>query len=157
MSTIIEDSRQQAGKHRKKHSYWAQNGVLTVRCALPYGDYIAAPKIAVDTKQDVLEIAGNMCGSAKEKARFREECKKARDAGAELVFLIEDRRFGSVSDLYGQKLKLHNGMTVPGDQLAAAMEIMKARYGCRFVFCKPEDSGRFVMEILYGNDGNNED
>ena len=148
MKTIIEDVNQKKGKHVLKNEYWESQGVAVERCHLPWGDYIAAPKVAVDTKQDIVEITTNMCGSMNEKRRFREECKGAQAAGCKLVFLIEDKRYNQIGDLYGEKVWLHTGQIIPGDQVARAMETMAARYGCEFRFCRPEDAGRIVEEIL---------
>ena len=145
---ILQDSRQKKDKHTLKNEFWASQGDTVVRCKLPWGDYCKPPAISVDTKADIIEIAQNMCGSMKEKRRFAEEVKGARDAGCRLVFLIEDRRYQDVSDLYGEKIYLHNGHIIKGDQLATAMQTMAARYGCKFEFCAPEDAGRRVKEIL---------
>ena len=145
---LIEDSRQQMGKHTLKNEFWASEGDTVVRCKLPWGDYALIPEVSVDTKADVTEICQNMCGSMREKRRFAEEVKGARDAGCRLVFLIEDRRYQDVSDLYGEKIWLHSGQVIKGDQLAMAMQTMEARYGCEFQFCTPEDAGRRVKEIL---------
>lgn len=145
---LQEDSRQKKDKHTLKNEFWASQGDTVVRCKLPWGDYCKPPTASVDTKADVVEICQNMCGSMKEKRRFAEEVKGARDAGCRLVFLIEDRRYQDVSDLYGEKIYLHSGQTIKGDQLATAMQTMAARYGCEFEFCAPEDAGRRVKEIL---------
>ena len=148
MPTIIEDTRQKAEKHEIKHRYWQDNGISIVRSALPFGDYIKAPDIAIDTKQDITEIGVNMCGSAREKKRFREECKLAQDSGCKLIFLIEDKRFSSIDDLYGTMIALHNGQILNGDQLATAMHTMTGRYGCEFRFCHPNESARIITELL---------
>lgn len=151
MVGITEDTRQKADKHQGKHRYWDDIGVTYIRCALPFGDYAPVPKVAVDTKQDITEIGMNMCGNGKEKHRFAAECKKAKDFGCRLVFLIEDRRFKDIGDLYGKQIHLHNGMTIPGDQLATAMHTMSGRYGCQFVFCDPKESGQKIIELLESN------
>lgn len=153
MTVIIEDTRQKAEKHAQKHETWRDDKDIVIRCKLPYGDYIRAPRMSVDTKQNIQEIAVNMCGNGREKARFREECKLAKEAEATLVFLIEDDRVTDVSDLYGQSIWIHSGKVIPGDQLAQAMHVMSERYGCRFEFCKPEDAGRRVKEVLEEEDG----
>ena len=145
---ILEDSRQKKDKHALKNEFWASEGDTVTRCKLPWGDYCKPPTASVDTKADVVEICQNMCSSMREKKRFAEEVKGARDAGCRLVFLIEDRRFRTVSDLYGEKIYLHTGQMIKGDQLATAMQTMAARYGCEFQFCAPEDAGRRVKEIL---------
>ena len=153
MLALIEDTRQKADKHRRKHRYWDETGVTVIRSALAFGDYVKAPEVAVDTKQDVYEIGMNMCGNGKEKHRFAEECKKANDAGCKLIFLIEDRRFTDINDLYGKQIHLHNGMKIPGDQLATAMHTMSGRYGCEFIFCDPKDTAQLIIKLLEANDG----
>lgn len=153
MLAIIEDTRQKADKHEAKHQFWAEIGVGYMRSALAFGDYIKAPAVAVDTKQDIYEIGMNMCGNSKEKHRFAAECKKAKDFGCKLIFLIEDRNFTEISDLYGKQIHLHNGMTVPGDQLATAMHTMSGRYGCEFMFCDPRESGKRIIELLESKNG----
>ena len=148
MQTILEDTRQKADKHKTKHGYFADEGIDLIRCALPFGDYAPPPKVAIDTKQDVSEIAYNMCSSSKEKARFRRECIKAQEAGCKLIFLIEDSHYNNITDLYGTQIFLHNGKLIPGDQLATAMCIMSERYGCEYLFCKPKDAGQKIIELL---------
>lgn len=148
MNCILVDSRQKKGKHETKHEQMRSSGIRLVRCALPWGDYIAAPRIAIDTKQDIHEIAANLCGSSAETKRVREEVKKARDAGCKLIFLVEDPHYNEIADLYGTKVYLHSGRTIPGDQLATAMHIMENRYGCEFWFCDPSEAGRVIEKIL---------
>ena len=148
MISLIEDTRQKKDKHALKNRIWESEGVHVVRCALPFGDYFPVPKVAVDTKQDILEIAGNLCGAAAEKKRVREEIKKANEAGCKLIFLIEDKRYSEIEDLYGKKFRLHNGQTIPGDQLATAMLVMQERYQCEFWFSDPKESARVIRELL---------
>lgn len=145
---LIEDTRQQKDKHTLKNEFWASEGDVVVRCKLPFGDYCRMPTISVDTKANIEEICQNMCGSMSEKRRFAEEVKGAKDAGCRLVFLIEDGRYLNITDLYGEKIQLRSGLTINGDQLALAMDTMAGRYGCEFRFCRPEDTGRIVKEIL---------
>lgn len=145
---IVEDTRNKTGKHENKHDYWNRTGTEWIRSALPFGDYWKAPRIAVDTKQDIQEITANMCGAAREKKRFREECKKAQAAGCKLVFLIEDKRYHVPEDLLGKRVYILNGQTIPGDQVCMAMRMHEERYGCEFWFCDPAESGRVIEEIL---------
>ena len=153
MLTIIEDTKQKIDKHRRKNKYWQEHGIKVIRCGLPYGDYVKAPTVSVDTKQDIAEIGNNMCGSAKEKHRFAEECKLAKESGCKLIFLIEDARYKDIGDLYGKIIRLHNGMDIPGDQLATAMHTMSGRYGCLFMFCSPKDTAKTVIDLLEAYDG----
>jgi len=148
---IIEDTRQQAGKHKKKHDWWTSNGDELIRCKLPFGDYALPPKISVDTKANLTEIATNMCGAYKERRRFKDECVYAQQCGCKLVFLIECNK-ASVDDLFGIDIMLGNGRFIKGDQLAIAMMTMASRYGCEFQFAKPSESARRINEILNGRE-----
>ena len=153
MLAIIEDTKQKIGKHLNILNFFQSVGINVRRCGLPYGDYIKAPEVSVDTKQNIEEIAYNMCGRATEKHRFASECNDAKDDGCKLYFLIEDKRFTEISDLYGKQIHLRNGITIPGDQLATAMGTMSGRYGCEFVFCDPNESGRKIIELLESKNG----
>lgn len=145
---IQEDTRQQSGKHKAKHGYFEVNDIDVIRSKLPYGDYCKPPAVAVDTKQGIHEIAVNLCGAMSERARVREECKLAKMAGAELIFLIEDGAYTQPSDLIGKEFHLLSGKTVSGQQLYLAMQTMSARYGCRFEFCPPSEAGRRIVGLL---------
>ena len=160
---IIEDTAQKKGKHELKNQWWAENGISISRCHLPFGDYCLPPKVAIDTKADMSEIAGNMCGTTKEHIRFREECKKAQAHGCTLVFLIENEDgISSIDDVerWLNPRRFVSEKAVTGERLAKTMRTMSDRYGCRFMFCSPEESAQKIKEILeqgaehYGNNTN---
>lgn len=146
---IIEDTRQQKGKHELKHDYFSANDIRLVRCALPFGDYAPVPPVSVDTKKDMDEIAMNICG--KEHKRFINECKAAKDAGCKLVILVENRlgitAMGEVHKWINPRT-IYSDKCVQGDRLQKAMETISERYGVEFRFCVPEDAGRIIQEIL---------
>lgn len=146
---IIEDTRQQKGKHELKHDYFSANDIRLVRCALPFGDYAPVPPVSVDTKKDMDEIAMNICG--KEHKRFINECKAAKDAGCKLVILVENRlgitAMGEVHKWINPRT-IYSEKCVQGDRLQKAMETISERYGVEFRFCVPEDAGRIIQEIL---------
>ena len=146
---IIEDTRQQAGKHDIKHEWFGTNGVELVRSKLPFGDYALVPSIAVDTKKDMDEIAANICG--KEHTRFINECKAAKAAGCSLVILVENEV--GISDMSQVHIwinprSVYSMKCVQGARLQKAMETISERYGVKFLFCKPEESAQKILEIL---------
>lgn len=151
---ILEDTRQQANKHRLKHEYWSEHGIEVVRTKLLVGDYMLfGGTICVDTKMDVEEIAGNIGGS--NHARFREECKLAKRIGATLIVLVENLNgFRSIQDVTAWVNPNLNktARSIEGPRLAKAMNTMSERYGVQFTFCAPEDSGRMVINLLNGED-----
>ena len=146
MAIIIEDTRQKDGKHQQKHIGFEDLGVDLLRCKLPFGDYALPPAVSVDTKENLEEIAGNLCGSMKERDRFIRECKAAAAAGCQLVIMVETEHDGSLLDL--GDIRIGNGMTVTGLQLYRAMTAVSGRYGVRFVLVRPEDAAKEIMKIL---------
>ena len=150
MITIVEDSRQKVGKHQQKHIGFEDLGVGLLRCKLPFGDYALPPAVSVDTKENLEEIAGNLCGSKKERDRFIRECKAAAAAGCQLVIMVETEHDGSLLDL--GDIRIGSGKVVTGLQLYRAMTAVSGRYGVRFVLVRPEDAAKEIMRILHGKE-----
>ena len=145
---ILEDTRQQSGKHGLKHKWWEANGVKIVRSKLVVGDYSLPPTVSVDTKASLMEITKNLCGSIAEKRRFTTECKKAQEIGCRLVFLIETGQVKELEDLFDRNIALKSGQVIPGIQVARAMSVMHERYGVEFVFCPGKAAAEKVIDIL---------
>lgn len=191
---LIEDKGNQAGKHCVKHAYWESIGVPFERYPLPVGDYIIANdkvldviarkqrrgndvkkmdflgtySVAVDTKRDMTEIVGNICGQ--QHARFRDECILAQNNGIKLYVLIENTdKIGSIEDVfrwqnprmhrYNKIAFMHNigkWLNVPlpkskptdGRTLAKAMLTMENRYDVVFKFCNPAEAGERILSLL---------
>ena len=146
---IQEDTRQQSGKHNIKHAYFDDNEIGVVRCKLPFGDYAPIPPVSVDTKKDMDEIAQNICG--KEHRRFVNECKAARDAGCKLIILVENTvgisKLSQVH-LWKNPRSCYSPNCVQGPRLQKAMETISSRYGAEFRFCRPEESGEIIIQII---------
>ena len=152
---LIEDTRQQRGKHGLKAAHFESVGEHVVRCALPVGDYQRPAKVAVDTKKDIIELGMDV---KKDHARFARECKRARDLGTLLVILVENE--DGVANLHdleewveGDKSfdkRNRNGKAVryTGKAIASACKTMHEKYGVRFGFCAPEEAGAKVLRIL---------
>ena len=149
MIHIIEDTRQQAGKHDIKHTSLSNNGIGVIRCKLPFGDYAPVPPVSVDTKANMDEIAANICG--KEHTRFINECKAAKAAGCQLVILVEnDLGISCLSEVHNwiNPRVVYSPNCVQGPRLQKAMETISERYGVRFEFCTPEEAGSRILELL---------
>ena len=56
---IVEDTRQQSGKHEAKNAYFKSNGIKVVRSKLFVGDYTRLDNqtVAIDSKQSFLELS----------------------------------------------------------------------------------------------------
>lgn len=146
---IQEDTRQQAGKHDIKHEFFDDHHISVVRCKLPFGDYAPIPKVSVDTKASMDEIAANICG--KEHTRFINECKAAKAAGCQLIILVENEvNISSLSEvhLWKNPRSVYSPKCVQGPRLQRAMQTISERYGVRFEFCTPEEAGSRIVELL---------
>lgn len=150
--TIIEDTRQQKGKHALKLSHFEQNKIKVVRSKLPIGDYanIKNMSVVVDTKKDIQEVVGNVIQDHK---RFTEECKLATDSEIQLIVLVENvNGVKCINDLYSWynwRLKKSPKATT-GRQLAKILTAMEYKYGVKFEFCHPDEAGARVIELLGG-------
>ena len=169
---ILEDTRQQSAKHYKKNKYFEEQGIIIHRTKLWVGDYTLPTdqSICIDTKRDIAELIGDICG--KQHDRFREELKRAQDAGIKLIILVEDdggycdRKktirndpVTTLQDLFRWKnprLFIFQGgkqkypKATKGATLAKACMTMQKKYGCEFLFCRTADSGKMIVEILTG-------
>lgn len=149
--TLVEDSRQQAGKHEIKHNRWAEQGVLLTRCKIPVGDYCKPPEVSVDTKANIAEIAQNIGGGKDEHQRFIRELKLAYELKCKLYILIENtegyRCIDDVQRWYNPRTE-HSPNCIQGPRLAKAMHTIETRYGCTFMFCSPEEAADVIMDLL---------
>lgn len=191
---LIEDKGQKEGQHILKNRYFENNEIEVLRAPLPVGDYIVADDkvsdvihrkakrnmevkkmdflgtytVAVDTKKDMQEIIGNICG--KSHPRFRDECILAQNNGIKLYVLVENADgVKSVEDVFkwrnprlerynrikymqscGKWLNASIPITPPtsGKTLAKSMLTMQLKYGVEFVFCRPEEAGKKIIELL---------
>lgn len=158
---IIEDTRQQAGKHDTKHEQWLEAGVELIRSKLAFGDYALPPVVAVDTKASILELAMDI---DQQHERFRRELIAAQEAGCLLVILTENgdgvTDLGTLAAWQNPRrfINERRGLRPPitGARLAKACAAMEKKYGVRFDFCPPQDAAARVVEILMeegGRDG----
>ncbi len=150
--TIIEDTRQQVGKHDLKHKYFEELQIKIIRSKLPVGDYanIKDLSIIVDTKKDIQEIIGNV---TTQHERFRNECILAQESDIKLIVLIENEdNITKIDDLYqwyNWRLK-KNKKALTGNQLAKILHTMEEKYGVKFEFCKPVDAGKMICGFIRG-------
>ena len=155
---LLEDTRQQKGKHTAKHEWWAAHDLSLVRCKLPFGDYCSPPPVSVDTKASIAELAYDI---DHDHERFRREVAGARDAGVRLVILVENE--DGVNDLAGLAAwresatdfgrRLYARRRIEGSRLAKACATMNERYGVEFLFCAPSESAGIITKLLLGGDG----
>lgn len=194
---ILEDMGQKKEKHTVKNKWFYENGIDVIRVPLPVGDYVVAnekvmdvldrkerrnikPKkmdflgtysIAVDTKENIGEIANNICGKSHD--RFRDECILAQNNGIQLYILVENEdgvndirdlfewynprldRYNKIKFMHDigkwQHIPLQKKPPTKGKSLAKAMITMEQEYGVRFLFCHPSKAGAKVIGLLEGD------
>ncbi len=144
--TIIEDTRNKEGKHDNVKAYCERNGIELIRQKLDVGDYqLPDGKIAIDTKQNLSELATNLMNRA-DHARFWKEVRRAREQGIKLIVLCEHGgKVRSIPDI----AQWHSPYSpVDGKSLMAEIYRVHIAYGVEFVFCSKRSTGRRIVELL---------
>lgn len=138
-------------------------------------DLIGAIKRSCDSKNSMSEIYADVIG--KQHERFRDELILAQQNNIQLIILIESapevrcledvKRWKNWKQLYaycrrnniptGQGMMeriedfvAHGGQRPPvsGEQLHKAMVTLSRKYGCRWCFCMPEETGKAIIYLL---------
>ena len=198
------DRNQLTGTHKKSnesnHRRMLSMGHELMPLPLPYGDYIQITpdiaetikrrgdkikkmdlvndiKIAVDRKNSIDEICGNLCSSQREHERFREEAITAQKAGAKFYVVIEtEEKIRSLDDIrkwsnprlhrynkinYMHRLGKWQNVKNPGKRppcdnirLMKTMYTMAQKYSINWVFCSPYESAAKIVELLTGEENN---
>ena len=146
---IVEDSRNQIGKHKNINAYLKSVGLRVIRSKLIVGDYVIANRqdTSIDTKKDMVEVSQDIFQDHK---RFRSECELAKDCEIRLVVLIEDNTVGSYDELlqWVNPQPNRSALTPNGERCFKVMKAMEYTYGVEFQFCKKQDTGKRILEIL---------
>ena len=188
---ILVDTGQQKKKHDLKHECMEKLGAELQIVPLPVGEYVRVSgevedvlnrktnrgidvkkmdllgsyKVSVDTKRDIQEAIGNICGPQHD--RFRDEVILAQRNQIKLYILIENtdgvstlddldtwenprkkmKKWVSVADGGRKRVPVSQNAT-KGVSLAKAMRTMQEKYGVTFLFCKPEEAGAKILELL---------
>ena len=168
---LLEDSRQQVGKHDKKHKWFAEHGIEIRRTKLWKGDYTLPTdqSICIDTKKDLQEVLSNL---TEQHDRFAREADEAAEAGIRLIILVENDggevKKGSgiynpvitrIEDVHKWKnprlFIMKNGKqkypkATRGAVLQKMLMSFAEHHNCEFQFCHSRDSARRIVEILTG-------
>lgn len=194
--TLIEDKGNKVEQHKQKNDYWARNGVSVIRSPLPVGDYILLTDkvqdmldrkakrdkpvkkmdylgtydVAVDTKKDIQELVGNVCGDGHD--RFRDELILAQNNGIKLYILVQNdfdvvdlkreivnhtiHRLEDLHSWINPRLWIRDKKTgkqkypraTKGVTLMKACMTLEKKYGCKFVFCSNVEAGAYVLALL---------
>lgn len=150
MITIQCDTREHRSEWERISSQFDSLGVKYFRSKLYVGDYqsLDNPRLVVDRKKDLQEIAGNVC---QQHERFRAELVRAQEAGIQIVILCEHGgSIKSLEDVYfwENPRRRESPGAISGHRLFKILNTMKDKYGVRFEFCDKRSTGRRIVEIL---------
>lgn len=149
IETILCDSRQHK---RTKQRLWEavekdfnNMGYMTLTNKLPFGDYALMSNLykVVDTKVGFEEVVHNFC--SKDRERVKAEILGAKRHEVELVFLIIDDVADCIDDA---RMWVNMKGKVSGETLYKTLTTWQEKYGCRFEFCKPQDTAVSILSIL---------
>lgn len=154
---LIEDTRNQIGKHKNIEAYCKQQGIEIVRQALNVGDYmLSGPEfggikgdIAVDSKYGIPELA-SCC--FQEHERFRDELQRAQKLGIQLIILTEEVLPHGRLDYWRSPMGRDGLPRYKFDPvtLRKCLITMQEKYQCRFRFCDGRSTGKVLIEYLKG-------
>lgn len=161
---ILEDTRQQTGKHKNIQDWMTAHGVQLRRTKLFCGDYTlpADQSVCIDTKYGLQEIYGDLIG--KDHDRFVRELEAARECGIQLVILVEEKCIKRIEDVRewrnprrGQYYRTAPNLRpskppIPSWQLMKVMETVAERHGCIWKFCAKHETGQRIVDILTGRE-----
>lgn len=161
------DTREHAKEWERIKGQFDALGVQYFRSKMYVGDYqsLDNPRLVIDRKKDLQEICGNVC---QQHERFKAELLRAKEQGIKLVILcehgadiktLEDVFFWQNPRKYQIRWKTVNGKrvkdvisakAVDGNQLYKSLCTIRDRYNVDFVFCRKEETGQKIIEILGG-------
>lgn len=145
---IIVDTREKG--HKKILEHFEKVGQDYIISKLDYGDYkiYKDNSVVIDRKDNLLELAGNLCHTL-EHERIKREIQRAKDDGCkEFIFLIAESKIKTIDDI---KNWSSPHTKVKGSVLLKIMLTMKERYGVRFIICSRKEIGKRIIELLGGN------
>lgn len=156
---ILIDSREHQHAIKRILEAFDAAGVRHASTKLYVGDYqeVGNGLLVVDRKQNLAEIAGNVCQGHE---RFRNELIRAKEAGIRIVVLCEHggqiRSIEDVADWKNPRLR-ESPNAITGERLYKVLRTISERYGVDFQFCDKKQTGKKIMEILgVANNGNEE-
>lgn len=101
---------------------------------LDFSDYVS-----IERKMSIDELAS--CFTT-QRERFAREFERAKESNARIYLLVENGSYDKI--LMGR----YRSKVAPSALIASLYAFM-ARYGCKVIFCKAENTGRIIREILY--------
>ena len=153
--TIITDTREKPRAIQKILTEFSRQGVTVVRRKLNFADYWNPenPKVIIDRKQNLLEVAQNLIWG---RARFVREIERCNRAGCHMIVLVEHggkiHKIEDVMNWKNPRLR-ESPYAVSGERLFNIMTMMASYYNIEWQFCDKGHTGKKIIEILAGDSG----
>lgn len=155
MKYLLIDTREKPKAIQNILRTFDEAGVVHESTKLLIGDYMDwnRPGVIVDRKQNIAELAKN-CTS--DHVRFKAELERAKKAGTHLCILVEQnrykdgdewRRVEEISDLI-RWTNPHT--TIRGEKVYRVLVSWINKYDLSVEFCDKRQTGRRILEIIYG-------
>jgi ERCC4-type nuclease len=153
---LLCDSREKPKAIKTILRQFDEEGITYSVTKLFIGDYqdYANPFLIVDRKQSIAELAKN-CTADHE--RFKRELERAKSVGATLVILVEQNRYKDrerwihVETIEDIMLWSSPHTTIRGEKVYRVLRAWMAKYPIRVEFCDKRQTGRRILEIIYGD------
>ena len=140
---ILVDTREQSNKFVIE--YFEKENIPYREEKLDEGDYQIEFEndIVVERKQDLLELAGNIC--SKDHQRFKRELLRAMEKGKKVYVVVADKKIRSIEEVKNWSSKYSQ---VKGETLMKAMQTINERYNVDYIFDKECNIGFQIEKIL---------
>lgn len=160
------DSREKARAIKKIIKTFDANNIKHPVSKLFVGDYMNYdnPRLVIDRKQNLTELCVNVC---QDHDRFRKELIRAIENGISIIFLVEHghgideledvifwenpRGTKQVRNEETGEMETIKTKALTGETLYKILRTLERKYKCKFLFCKKEDTGKKIIELL-GNE-----
>ena len=159
------DSREKARAIKKIVEEFDRKGIKHPVSKLMVGDYMNYdnPRLIIDRKQNLSELCNNVC---QDHERFRRELLLAQENGIQIIFLVEHgngierlehvvfwknpRRWKRRRNPKTRLYETIETKAMTGETLYKILCTQERKYGCRFLFCNKEQTGKEIIRILGG-------
>ena len=154
---LLVDSREKPKAIKSILKEFEREGVPYSVTKLFIGDYqdYGNPFLIIDRKQSIQELAANC---TRDHDRFKRELERAKSVGARLVILVEQNRYRDrdnwihVDDISDLMLWSSPHTTIRGEKVYRVLRAWRSKYDLDVQFCDKRQTGKKILEIIYGND-----
>ena len=154
---LLVDSREKPKAIKTILKEFEREGVPYSVTKLFIGDYqdYGNPFLIIDRKQSIQELAANC---TRDHERFKRELERAKAVGARLIILVEQNRYMDrdkwihVEGIEDIMLWSSPHTTIVGEKVYRVLRAWRSKYDIDIQFCDKRQTGKRILEILYGNE-----